>query len=278
MKAQVKDQLSLTKKEWNGMIVLIVLIILVLAAPYAYQWFHKDSTINPNEFKAALAALENSNANNFDATKTTYSAGTLFKFNPNHLSAEKWRALGLSEKQVNTITNYEAKGGRFYKTEDFKTIYGLSDSDFKRLSPYIDLPSYKSARVKVLELNSADSAHLTSVSGIGPAFARRIVYYRERLGGFVDKDQLKEVTGIDDLKYMEIKDQLTVNAARIRKININTIAFDKLRLMPYLNYKQVNAIIEYRNQHGAYASINDLKDIPILTEEILRKIEPYLSY
>lgn len=280
MKAQVKNYLSLTKKEWNGMIVLIILIIAVLAAPYVYQWFHKDNTINLKDFNAAIAQLDKASSGKAKVNGITYRTGSkrnFFKFNPNNLPADKWQQLGLSARQIGIIKNYEAKGGRFYKTTDFKKIYGISDEDYKQLSPYIDLPGEKSSYI-VVELNSADSAKLTSLEGIGPAFAKRILNYRERLGGFVNKEQLKEVFGLDELKFSEIKGQVKVDAARIRKININTITFDKLRLMPYLNYKQVNAIIEYRAQHGRYAVLNDLSNIAIIDAGILRKIEPYLSF
>ncbi|TSD66068.1 hypothetical protein FFF34_001315 [Inquilinus sp. KBS0705] len=215
MKARIKNYMSLTKKEWNGITVLLVLITLVLAAPYIYQSLRKDNTINPNEFNAAIAQLNNAN-------------------------------------KANVKTGASNKAGTG-KAAPFKTNI-------------------------VVELNSADSAGLTRVVGIGPSFAKRIIYYRERLGGFVNKEQLKEVYGLDELKYNEIKDQLKVNPSRIRKVNINTITFDKLRLMPYLNYKQVNAIIEYRKQHGEYTNISDLQNIAIIDDGILRKIEPYLSF
>ena len=97
-------------------------------------------------------------------------------------------------------------------------------------------------------------------------------------GGFINKEQLKEVYGIDSLKYAAVKDQVSVNADHIKKININTISFDQLRLFPYLAYKQVNAIIQYRTQHGNYTSIADMKNIAILDDKILRKIEPYLNF
>jgi competence protein ComEA len=181
--------------------------------------------------------------------------------------------------QANIITNYTAKGGKFYKPEDLKKIYGITEDDYKRLASYIDIPSSLGYAVKVntvVELNTADSARLTTVQGIGPAFATRIIYYRERLGGFISKEQLKEVYGLDEVKFKEVKDHVKVDPARIRRININTITFDKLRLMPYLNYKQVNALIEYRKQHGNYNSLADLKNIAIIDDQILRKIEPYI--
>jgi competence protein ComEA len=279
MKTQFKNYMSLTKKEWNGMVVLLVLIALVLAAPYAYQRFHKDNTINVTEFNAAVAQLNKANpqANQLsDGGKAQNVA--LFKFNPNTSTAADWQKLGLTAKQAAIIKNYTAKGGRFRKAEDLKKIYGLTKVDYARLAPFIIIAEEKTADNVVVELNSADSAKLTSVEGIGPGFAKRIIYYRERLGGFVSKEQLKEVYGLDELKYKEVAGQLKVDAGRIRKININTITFDKLRLMPYLDYKQVNAIIEYRKQHGNYTSIADIENIAIIDDGILRKIEPYLVF
>ncbi|MCQ6958072.1 helix-hairpin-helix domain-containing protein [Mucilaginibacter aquariorum] len=279
MKTQFKNYMSLTKKEWNGMVVLLVLIALVLAAPYAYQRFHKDNTINVTEFNAAVAQLNKANpqANQLNDGGKLQSVA-LFKFNPNTSSVADWQKLGLTAKQAAIIKNYTTKGGRFRKADDLQKIYGLTKVDYARLAPFIVIPEGKAATNMVVELNSADSAKLTSVEGIGPGFAKRIIYYRERLGGFVYKEQLKEVFGLDELKYDEIKGQVKVDASRIRKINVNTISFDKLRLMPYLDYKQVNAIVEYRKQHGNYASIADIGNIAIIDDGILRKIEPYLVF
>jgi competence protein ComEA len=276
MKTQIKNYLSLTKKEWNGMVVLLVLIALVLIAPYVYQWLRKDNTINVTEFNTAVAALNNANPQALNGNISSKNA--LFKFDPNTLATSDWQKLGITAKQAAIIKNYTAKGGRFRKAEDLQKIYGLTKIDYARLAPFIIIPRENEKVNVIVELNAADSAGLTAIDGIGGAFAKRIIYYRERLGGFIAKEQLKEVFGIDALKYEEIKNQVKVDAARIRKININTITFDKLRLMPYLNYKQVNAIIEYRKQHGDYTSITDLKNIAIIDDDILRKIEPYLVF
>lgn len=118
---------------------------------------------------------------------------------------------------------------------------------------------------------------METVRGIGPAFASRIIKYRNRLGGFHSKDQLREVYGLDSIKYEQIKDQLRVSGT-IRKININTSTFNELKTHPYLNYKQINAIIQYRKQHGNYTDIDDLHQVSILNPEFLRKIAPYLSF
>ena len=290
MKARIKNYLSITKKEWNGLIVLVVLIALVLAAPYVYQLIRKDNTINVKDFDKAVAQLNrvgnkagySPNNENIDPDKKI-SNPVMFPFNPNSLSIAQWQQLGLSAKQADVIKHYEDKGGRFYKKDDLKKIYGITDTDYVRLEPYINIPetAYASKKAKpgeIIELNTADSAKLTELKGIGPAFAVQIIRYRGRLGGFERKEQLKEVYGIDSLKYDELENQVFVNAGKVKKIPVNTISFEQLRIFPYLSYKQANAVIEYRRQHGNYTSMADLKNIVLLDEGILRKIEPYLSF
>lgn len=285
MKERLKTYLSVSKKEWNGLVVLVVLIVLVLAAPYVYQLFHKDNIINFKEFDKEAALV--SKAEN-DTAATPSPGGQLarpvmFSFNPNNLPVEQWEKLGLSEHQANVIKHYEAKGGKFFRREDVKKIYAITLADYKRLEPYIDIPekdalSNKAKPGTIIEINTADSAKLTSLHGVGPSFAMRIIRYRRRLGGLFYKEQLKEVPGIDSEKYAEIETQVKVNSALVKRININTISFIQLRQFPYLGYKQVNAIVQYRNQHGNYNSLADMRNIAILDDGILSKIEPYLIF
>ena len=130
----------------------------------------------------------------------------------------------------------------------------------------------------VVEINAADTLELDKIKGVGPAFARRIVKYRERLGGFHSKEQLFEVYGVDTLKYNEIKDQIRINEEGIKKININTADFEALKNHPYLKYKQINAIIQYRKQHGMYSGIADLKKVLILSPQTIEQLTPYLQF
>ncbi|MGN6181917.1 MAG: hypothetical protein ACTHNW_22235, partial [Mucilaginibacter sp.] len=115
MKQQAKNYLSITKKEWNGMIVLVILIAVTLALPYIYMLWHKDSTINQTELNQALAILGKAK---IDSTLNIVSDNKianamLFDFNPNSLPSGKWKHLGLSDREIQIIKNYEAKGGHF---------------------------------------------------------------------------------------------------------------------------------------------------------------------
>ena len=131
---------------------------------------------------------------------------------------------------------------------------------------------------QLTELNSADSARLTAIKGIGPYSAARIISYRNRLGGFIKKEQLKEVYGLDSGLYEQVKNSVYVKPSAIKPIKINTISVNQLRIFPYLKYKEANAIIEYRTQHGPYSNRADLQNVAILNPATLHKVEPYISF
>lgn len=299
----LKEFFGFSKKELNGLLIFCFIILLVALAPYLYSYLHPPQQYDYSTFAKKVASFRASakekpvysyrnfktrNPTAFDKT----SAPDLFSFNPNGLSNALWKKLGLSQRQINVIKNFEAKGGKFYRKEDLKKIYSIKADQYLMLEPYINIPERvyppyptsfekKAAAVKVLrviELNGADSIQLESVNGIGPAFASRIIKYRNRLGGFYRKEQIKEVYGLDSLFYEKLQNQLTVNPSSIQRILINNATFADLKRHPYLNYKQMNAIIQYRKQHGVYKSLNDLKRVVILDEEVLNRLAPYLSF
>ena len=130
----------------------------------------------------------------------------------------------------------------------------------------------------IVEVNAADTTELDKIKGIGITFAGRIIKYRERIGGFHKKEQLMEVFGIDILKYNEIKDQVLIDASLVKKININTASFEDFKNHPYIRYKQVNALIQYRKQHGNYGNIADLNKVLVLNQETIDRLAAYLEF
>lgn len=298
----LRSYFGFSKKELNGIFVLFILMGLVLIIPYFYPLFVKDDKYDfesfrtdAERFRASLARKEGTQTKERGHTEFSLPKPVYFEFDPNGLSDQHWLQLGLSIKQIRVIRNYELKGGRFFKKEDLKRIYSISPEQYKLLEPYVRInnaPLHNDSKAfgtnpkpaditlrkssSILELNSADSIALESVRGIGPAFASRIIRFRKRLGGFYRKEQLLEVYGMDTVKYNQLKDLIRVDTALITKINLNTFTFDEIRRFPYLTYKQMNAIIQFRSQHGLFKSIDELMKIAILNEEIIRKIEPYI--
>jgi competence protein ComEA len=129
---------------------------------------------------------------------------------------------------------------------------------------------------KQIDINKADTTVWISLPGIGSKLANRIVNYREKLHGFISVEQVAEVYGLPDSVFQNIKPLLFVSENSIEKVNINTASKEELK-SPYINYNLANIIYQFRIQHGAYQSLEDLKKIMLIDEALYSKITPYLS-
>src|SRR5438128_581514 len=128
-----KNYFAITKKEWNGMVVLMLIIALVLILPFILQYFHKDKPMDLADFKKAIGQLKTTQASQPEYTSTSdekEAHPVMFKFNPNGLSAEQWKKLGLSGRQIKGIKNYEAKGGHYYTKADVQKMYTITPEDY----------------------------------------------------------------------------------------------------------------------------------------------------
>lgn len=304
MKNWLNKYFGFTKREYNGLLFLMAILLLLAVLPQVYRvLFAKQEPLDKTELVAIqrlqLASSgepESRFSSNYRYAKEERNVkSALFRFDPNLIDASQWQRLGLSPKQAQSIVNYRNKGGRFYKVEDLQKMYVISPEMYERLKPYVTIegsatngfenrrPFEKSTLppkkdLVVIELNGADTLQLDEVRGIGATFAKRIIKYREKLGGFYKKEQLLEVFGLDSVKFEEIKAQVRVDASQLKKININTAVFEELKNHPYLKYKQINAIIQYRKQHGNYKDVEDLKKVAILTPQNIQNLAPYLTF
>ncbi len=308
----LKDYFTFTRKERIASIVLIVVILGIFFLPKLVNSFTtKQKPAADTSWMQTVAALrteqtteentryeKDDNPDQYTYQKTTgYTAaakGELFEFDPNTLSAEGWVRLGVKEKTVHTIQNYLSKGGHFYKPEDVKKIYGMYDDLYERLAPYIRItaantntetrtytpsaqkPEYTKTN-RTVDLNNADTTALIALPGIGSKLAFRIINFRDKLGGFYSIEQVKETYGLPDSTFQKIKPFLQLKNTEVHKFNINTATKDELKVHPYIKWNLANAIVEYRNQHGNYNSIEDLKKITIITDDVYQKIAPYFT-
>ena len=129
--------------------------------------------------------------------------------------------------------------------------------------------------VSALDLNAIDSAGLVSLPGVGPAFARKIIRYRERLGGYTDITQLMEIEGLPDsvMKWFFVSD-----TSIVRKISVNGSTLSGLQRHPYIDFYQARAIVEYRNERGRIKGPDQLSFMEEFTDRDLKRLEPYLDF
>jgi DNA uptake protein ComE-like DNA-binding protein len=128
----------------------------------------------------------------------------------------------------------------------------------------------------MVELNSADTLDLQQLKGIGPSFAKRIVKYRDMLGGYYSKTQLLEVYGMDSIRYNGFKDFIIVNTDSVKKIDINKATIKQLIKHPYIEFYTAKSIVNYRIKVGKYSDVTQLKDSSLVYTELYQKIAPYL--
>ncbi len=285
------------KQERNGVFVLSIIIVVLFGIRLCMPLLYNDSnavqliTITPSNLSQEKnKETELVSEAVMKGSSEIKTANERFVFNPNTITEEDAQKLGLSKKLSATLINFRNKGGKFFKPEDLKKLYGLPPKLYKELESYILIPNIKRDSVfmpnkterksfakTLVEINSADSLSIVYLKGIGPGFTKRIIKYRTMLGGFHSVNQLKEVYGMTDSTFTLLSSQIKVDEQTISKIPINAIDFNSLRKHPYFNFQSAQAIINFRLKHGKLTE-TDIKDLGIFTEEKLSLILPYLTY
>lgn len=305
----LKDYFNFTRRERSGIFALLFLIVVAAILPAIWPT-SKERPVSAAEKRALEELVSTIRAPNEDSAgaaferrpvfKERYPAepaatGPLFYFDPNTANEAEWRRLGVRDKTIVTIGKYRSHGGRFTKAEDLSRVYGLRKNEYERLLPWVRIretgkpkttneypqPKYEKPAadrrtVTSIDINNADSAGWVALPGIGPALAGRILRFRERLGGFYTVEQVGETWGLPDSVFQLIRPRLHSNSPVVRQLDINTADANTLRQHPYLRWNMANAIVQYRNQHGHFQSVDDLLRIAVFDKVSLDKIRPYL--
>lgn len=215
---------------------------------------------------------------------------------PENLSYTDWQRLGLSPKQATSILRYKDKYGlkSFRQMQSIRVLPSallekIKDSlvfDEVKANKFTtegESPKITSSitvksdhKIQQLDLNTATEAMLVALPGVGVYTAQKIIAYRDRLGGFLDLNQLQEIKGLkmetleNILPYIELKKM-------IQKMQLNEVTIDRLKQHPYLNWNQANSIIKMRTQKGKFSSIEELKESVLIDEDTYKKLLPYVS-
>lgn len=212
----------------------------------------------------------------------------LFAFDPNTATVAELRQLGLSERLANNLLRYRDKGGRFRKPEDLQRLYGLAPADYERLRPFVQIAGGTDKKEALpaapplalppplLDVNVADAAAWERLRGIGPALSRRIIGFRDRLGGFSSLAQIAETYGLPDSTYRQLLPQLQWSPV-YRPLLINVYGVEELSRHPYLDKRSAAAIVHYRNQHGPFRQAGDVGNVLALDKATVDKLMPYIS-
>lgn len=303
------DYFGFSRRERIGILCLFCLVLIVFLLPNMIRNTNGRVKAHPDmTWIVAVKKLEvKDSANQQVKTYAQRSNGdygyqydralgpspsiSLFYFDPNTLDDAGWEKLGVRSKTIRIIRNYLSKGGHFYKAADLQKIYGFSPNDYSKLKAYIKIETgkenYSSNPVdrketkrfsySIVDINTADTTAFIALPAIGSKLAERIIKFREKLGGFYSIDQVAEVYGLADSSFKKIKQYFELKHTMIKKININTATVDELKAHPYIKYKIAAPIIAYRNEHGLFSKLEDIKRVMVVTDEVYEKLLPYLA-
>lgn len=228
----------------------------------------------------------------------------LAPFDPNALTATDWEARGVPHFVAGRIVNYGQKAGGFKAKAQVQRVYGLPDSVYQRLAPFMQLPdelpgrqdyaargsagapfaankypARKPTRLQPFDLNKADTTQLQQIRGIGRGRAKWIVQRRDDLGGYIDEAQLADVFVLRDAPDLvdSLRKYTFVAPGFVpQTVNINAATFDELWPQPCIGKPLARLIVAFRKQHGPYKTPEDLRQIKILKEESFVKLRPYV--
>lgn len=294
----------LTGEQWLGLIVLAVLIVGGMVATKYLQPEAEPVMMVEDSVKMNFEDYQTKQDSIYKAKwKKTYKRDTIEirmqMFDPNTVDSITLLHLGFKPWQAKNMLKYRAKGGKYRKKEDMKKLYGMTDSMYVALEPYIhitqDSSTVNSAQVDstrmdskpqwrnlkkdtILNLRTADTTELKMIRGIGSYRAKMIVRYREQLGGYARVEQMLEARGMDKVIADSILPHFYIDSVIVHKMPVNKMRPEVLSRHPYLNFEQAKSIYEYRRKHIRIKSADELKKIKGISPEDLEKILIYLDF
>lgn len=314
----LQDFFSVSPKEARGIAGLLIISAMVLLFPVFFKhYLFRRTPEEIAEEKIFLDSLVKAIASGEKENSAVALQGqppviTLKEFDPNTATQAEMESLGIPRFLARRIATFREKGGVFRKKEDLNRIYDFPPGLFRELEPYVRIgaaylppetgpagartghaysgsagerqrlqsPGRDYTRTIVpFDINKADTTSLKRLKGIGSARARTIVNYRNSLGGFYSQSQYPRIYGLDSVALSQLK-QYALVLTPPRRIPINQVSLEHFLLHPYArsNRKLSEAIIRYREQHGAYRSREDLEKVISVTPGFLDMLAPYLDF
>ena len=294
------SRLFLSRSEKRGLLLLLFLLLCVCGGMLYVGMSERVGTsvqLSPEDVAEleAFATLTKERKKRQEEVRMPVQS---FPFNPNTADSMTLLRVGLKPWQVKNLMAYRRARGRWKDADDFKRLYGLSEEEFQRLRPYVQIPPAvkevyftehdrarqdslhhlrpeKFTQLTVLDLNTVDTLTLRKIPGIGVGYSRSIVSYRERLGGFVSVAQLKDIEGLPARieEWFSVEEQVAV-----RTISINKSDFKTLVRHPYLSYEQVKVITTHIRKYGPLRSWKDLQLYPEFTPQDFERLTPYFVF
>ena len=287
---KIKSHFVFNRSQRNGILFLIFFISGFLVISY-YVDFSEENAMDMDSEEVIAIQRELNSLRTIDIAS---KKPKIFPFNPNFITDFKGYTLGMSAEEIDRLLVFRKENKWINSVEDFKQVTKVSDSLLNKISPYFKFPDWvnnpksktkyvkrgfkdKTFKQKV-DLNIATHEQLEEVNGIGKAFSKRIIDYRNKLGGFTNDIQLYEVYGLNFQVTNSILKEFTVKTPKeIIKMNLNSISASDIATIPSISFDLAKRIWEYRILNEGIKSFSELEHIEGLTKRKLQGIQLYLK-
>ncbi len=304
----MRERGKVTKSHARGVVVLIFIVLIIQAGLFVFNSIeeynrvdrNRDAEADQRNFPVETKVPNKSTSASIIESKTKQTEKIPFYFDPNTIDMDGLIDLGLSQREARVIINYRSKGGKFKQSEDLLKIYVLTRESYNKIKDYVvikgdvkqdskrvfiqdtlvNIPIAKKAlEVKrLIDINSADSIDLISLPGIGPYFAKKIIDYRAKLGGFANSEQLMDIYGIDKERYSIFCDRVWADKSKVSKIKLSEASEDELARNPYIGAYIARSIVRFRESvKSDVITVASLVVNKIIKEEIAKILEYYLE-
>jgi DNA uptake protein ComE-like DNA-binding protein len=280
----MRSHLRFTKQEKRGILFLLLLIAGLQSGYYFYKVQSVEDDLSQFVVDSAAIRFIDS-VKRSDLNKREW---VISEFNPNFITDYKGYQLGLSPDELDRLYAFREKGNYVNSAVDFQEVTQISDSLLFQISPYFKFPQFVNSLAKrktahtsheaVTDLNMATEESLQRISGIGPVLSKRIVAFRNSLGGFIVNEQLLDVYGLDpEVAERVMKVFKVLSMPEIRKISLNTATSEELAGLVYINSRLAKQIVRHRSSIGGFDSIAQLTKIEDFPADRINRIKLYLS-
>lgn len=294
--------IGFNKTEAQATIILLAIVLLGAIVPRAYVRFShvpKSTTQQDQQLLGEwLADIDNSLKKKEipKVKKKITPKFEPFRFDPNVASDADFRKLGFKPYIASRIIKYREAGGSFKTKRDLQKIFGIDSLLVEKLAPYIAITAPPPTEIPVfaktvkeesahsveekpklwMDLNVVTDDELQKIRGIGPFYAKNILKYRQKLGGFYSMKQLNEVYRMTPAILSLLQDHTYISGPT-QKLPINSDSLKDLANHPYISWNQAKVIVNYRKQHGTFTDAEELLNIKIIDDSLYQKISPYIS-
>lgn len=283
-----KEVFAFNKQEQRGVFFLLLAIFLLQGFYFLLRGGYfstREAAFKPDsEQQRFLDSLEQVTR---EGEKTK-----LYQFNPNFISEFRGYTLGMTALELDRLYAFRKRNNFINSAGEFQKVTGVSDSMLKILTPLFQFPQWasnKTARKKPLsplahettitvkDLNKTTAGDLQQINGIGTVLSKRIIRFRDALGGFLQDDQLYDVYGLEaevverTLKYFKV-----TAPPEIVLININTASVEELAQLIYISFPLAEAIVRYREKVGYIGSFDEISDLEGFPSDKIERIKLYL--